>query len=96
MALEIVLVNDASKDDSQDVCEQLVRRATVPVTLITHSRNFGEHNAVMTGLRQAKGDYIVTIDDDLQNSPGEILKLLDRLRADDLDIVYGPVFDKTT
>ena len=89
IALEIVLVNDASKDDSQPVCEPLVRTANVPITLITHSRNFGEHNVFMTGLRKAKGDYIVTMDDDLQNPPGEILKMLNKLRADNLDIVYG-------
>jgi glycosyltransferase involved in cell wall biosynthesis len=89
MALEIVLVNDASKDNSQEVCERLVRTAVAPVTLVTHARNFGEHNAVMTGLRQAKGDYIVTMDDDLQNSPSEVLKLLDKLRGENLDIVYG-------
>jgi glycosyltransferase involved in cell wall biosynthesis len=94
MALEIVLVNDASKDDSQAVCERLVRSATVPVTLVTHARNFGEHNAVMTGLRKAKGDYIITIDDDLQNPPGEILKMLVKLRAENLDIVYGVFLTK--
>ena len=94
MALEIILVNDASKDHSQGVCEQLLRTATVPITLITHSRNFGEHNAVMTGLRRAKGDYIATMDDDLQHPPGEILKLLDKLRTEDLDVVYGTFLTK--
>jgi glycosyltransferase involved in cell wall biosynthesis len=89
MGLEFILVNDASKDDSQDVCERLLRTTTVPLTLITHSRNFGEHNAVMTGLRHAKGDYIVTMDDDLQNPPSEVLKLIDKLRTENLDIVYG-------
>jgi glycosyltransferase involved in cell wall biosynthesis len=89
MALEIVLVNDGSRDNSQEVCERLLQTATVPITLVAHSRNFGEHNAVMTGLRHAKGDYIVTMDDDLQNAPGGILKLLDKLRNGNLDIVYG-------
>jgi glycosyltransferase involved in cell wall biosynthesis len=94
MAFEIILINDASKDSSQAVCERLVRTASVPITLITHSRNFGEHNTVMTGLRSAKGDYIVTMDDDLQNPPGEILKLLDKLRSEELDIVYGRFLTK--
>jgi glycosyltransferase involved in cell wall biosynthesis len=94
MAFEIILINDASKDSSQAVCERLVRTASVPITLITHSRNFGEHNTVMTGLRNAKGDYIVTMDDDLQNPPGEILKLLDKLRSEELDIVYGRFLTK--
>ncbi len=94
MALEIVLVNDASRDDSQRVCEELARTSTVPITLITHSRNFGEHNTVMTGLRHAKGDYVVTMDDDLQNPPGEILKLLDKLRREEQDIVYASFVTK--
>lgn len=94
LALEIILVNDASTDDSQTVCEQLVRMAKVPVTVIAHARNFGEHNAVMTGLRHASGDYIVTMDDDLQNPPDEILRLLDKLRREDLDIVYGAFISK--
>jgi glycosyltransferase involved in cell wall biosynthesis len=94
MAFEIILINDASKDSSQAVCERLVLTASVPITLITHSRNFGEHNTVMTGLRSAKGDYIVTMDDDLQNPPGEILKLLDKLRSEELDIVYGRFLTK--
>ena len=94
MALEIILVNDGSKDDSQEACERLLRTANVPMTLITHARNFGEHNAVMTGLRQAKGDYVVTMDDDLQNYPGEILKLLDKLCRENLDIVYAQFITK--
>ena len=94
MPLEIILVNDASKDDSQAVCERLVREASVPVTLITHARNFGEHNTVMTGLREARGDYVITMDDDLQNPPGEILKLLEKLRAENLDIVYAQFVTK--
>lgn len=94
MALEIILVNDGSKDDSQEACEQLLRTASVPMTLITHARNFGEHNAVMTGLRQARGDYIVTMDDDLQNHPSEILKLLDKLCGENLDIVYAQFITK--
>jgi glycosyltransferase involved in cell wall biosynthesis len=94
MGLEIVLVNDASQDDSQAVCERLLQTAMVPITLITHARNFGEHNSIMTGLRHAKGDYIITIDDDLQNPPGEILKLVDKLRSENLDIVYGAFLTK--
>lgn len=94
MAIEIILVNDGSKDDSQEVCERLLRTANVPITLVTHARNFGEHNAVMSGLRRAKGDYVVTIDDDLQNHPGEILKLLDKLRGENLDIVYAQFITK--
>jgi glycosyltransferase involved in cell wall biosynthesis len=86
--IEIVLVNDGSPDNSGDVCRALARSATVPLTFIEHARNFGEHNAVMTGLRHARGAYVITMDDDLQNPPEEVLKLYDHARLGGFDVVY--------
>jgi undecaprenyl-phosphate 4-deoxy-4-formamido-L-arabinose transferase len=86
--MEIVLVNDGSPDNSGAVCQDLVRTATVPVTYIEHARNYGEHNAVMTGLRHATGDFIITMDDDLQNPPEEVVKLYDHARQGSWDVVY--------
>ena len=51
--------------------------------------NYGQHNALMCGFRHARGEYIVTLDDDLQNPPEEIPKLLDRIRTGQFDLVYG-------
>jgi len=86
--LEIVLVNDGSPDNSDEVCRALQRSATVPLTYIEHARNFGEHNAVMTGLRHARGAYVITMDDDLQNPPEEVLRLYDHARLGGWDVVY--------
>ena len=86
--LEIVLVNDGSPDNSDEVCQELLRRATVPMTYVEHARNFGEHNAVMTGLRLARGAYVITMDDDLQNPPEEVLRLYDHARLGNWDVVY--------
>jgi len=86
--IEIVLVNDGSPDNSGDVCRALVETAIVPVTYVEHARNFGEHNAVMTGLRHARGAYVITMDDDLQNPPEEVLKLYDHARLHGWDVVY--------
>ena len=72
---EIVLVNDGSPDDSLAVCRDLVERARVPITLVDLSRNYGEHNAVMAGLRHARGAHVITMDDDLQNPPEEVARL---------------------
>src|SRR5207253_110469 len=52
-------------------------------------RNYGQHNATMAGLRRARGELIVTMDDDLQHPPEEIPKLLGAIRPADLDLVYG-------
>jgi undecaprenyl-phosphate 4-deoxy-4-formamido-L-arabinose transferase len=86
--MEVILVNDGSPDDSGSVCRDLVRRATIPIIYIEHARNFGEHNAVMSGLREAKGNYIITMDDDLQNPPEEVIKLYDHARLGEWDVVY--------
>jgi undecaprenyl-phosphate 4-deoxy-4-formamido-L-arabinose transferase len=86
--LEIVLVNDGSPDDSAEVCRELVQRTAVPLIYVEHARNFGEHNAVMTGLRHARGAYTITMDDDLQNPAEEVIRLYDHTRLGHWDVVY--------
>ncbi|MGE0415312.1 MAG: glycosyltransferase family 2 protein [Acetobacteraceae bacterium] len=86
--IEVVLVNDGSPDNSAEVCRELVARATIPLVYVEHARNYGEHNAVMTGLRHVSGDYVITMDDDLQNPPEEVLKLYDHARLGGWDVVY--------
>ena len=92
--IEIVLVNDGSPDNSGEVCRELAARATVPLTYLEHARNFGEHNAVMTGLRHARGAFVITMDDDLQNPPEEVLKLYDHARLGGWDVVYTRYAEK--
>ncbi len=86
--LEIVLVYDGSPDNSLAVCRALAETATVPLTVVEHSRNYGEHNAVMTGFRHARGAYIITMDDDLQNPPEEVVRLYDACRLGGHEVVY--------
>ncbi|HWA10202.1 MAG TPA: glycosyltransferase family 2 protein [Opitutaceae bacterium] len=86
---EIILVNDGSSDGTSDACRELIRTARVPICLIEHARNFGEHNAVLTGWRQARGAYIVNLDDDGQNPPAEAVRLWQHARAHGLDVVFG-------
>lgn len=92
--IEIVLVNDGSPDNSGEVCRALAAKATVPLTYIEHARNFGEHNAVMSGLRHARGSYVITMDDDLQNPPEEVLRLYDHARLGNWDVVYTRYAEK--
>ncbi len=91
---EIVLVNDGSRDDTAMVCRDLLAHARVPITFVNHARNFGEHNAVLTGWRHARGDYIVNLDDDGQNPPAEAVRLFEHARSAGLDVVYGHYADK--
>lgn len=92
--IEVVLVNDGSPDDSAAICRELVRTASIPLVYIEHSRNYGEHNSVMTGLRHASGRYTITMDDDLQNPPEEVVKLYDHTRLGDWDVVYTRYAEK--
>lgn len=85
--LEIVLVDDKSPDHSADVLRELGARFPWVVCVFL-SRNFGEHNAVLAGLNHASGDFIVTMDDDLQNPPYEVKRLVDELERG-YDVVYS-------
>jgi undecaprenyl-phosphate 4-deoxy-4-formamido-L-arabinose transferase len=85
---EIILVNDGSPDDSLQICSALVESAPVPVTLINLARNYGEHNAVMAGLRHASGAHVITMDDDLQNPPEEVERLLAFAQTGGKEVVY--------
>jgi undecaprenyl-phosphate 4-deoxy-4-formamido-L-arabinose transferase len=86
---EIVLVNDGSSDATAAVCRELVKTAKVPIVYIEHARNFGEHNAVLTGWRQARGLHIANLDDDGQNPPAEAVRLWEYAREKNLDVVFG-------
>lgn len=84
---EIILVEDGGGDDSWSVIERLAERDDC-VRGIRMSRNYGQHNALLCGIRAARYPVIVTLDDDLQNPPEEIGKLLAILEGG-ADVVYG-------
>jgi undecaprenyl-phosphate 4-deoxy-4-formamido-L-arabinose transferase len=86
---EIVLVNDGSSDSTASVCRDLVRRSKIPIVYVEHARNFGEHNAVMTGWRHASGAHVVNIDDDGQHPPIEAVRLWRHAKESDVDVVFG-------
>jgi glycosyltransferase involved in cell wall biosynthesis len=84
---ELILVNDGSRDQSWQIVEQLAAKHDWIVG-INLMRNYGQHNALLCGIRTAKYEVVVTLDDDLQNPPEEIHRLLDKL-AEGFDVVYG-------
>lgn len=84
---EIILVNDGSLDNSWRVILDL-SQTHKRVRGINLMRNYGQHNALLCGIRAAKNEIIITIDDDLQHPPEEIEKLLNKLR-EGYDVVYG-------
>jgi len=93
-SFEIVLVNDGSEDDSETVCAQLAKKFPQSVTFVHLSRNFGEHSAVLAGFTQARGRYVAVLDDDGQNPPEEVVRMLDELKRKNYDVVYGHYIEK--
>ncbi len=90
---EIILVNDGSKDNSHEVILNVIERHPNLVKYVQLWRNFGEHNAVMCGLNYVTGDSVTIIDDDFQNPPAEILRLVNKL-LEGYDVVYSYYSDK--
>jgi glycosyltransferase involved in cell wall biosynthesis len=87
-ALEILFIEDCGGDDSWDIIKRL-SLDDQRVRGLRMSRNYGQHNALLCGIRAARGEVIVTMDDDLQHPPEELPKLLAKL-DEGFDVVYGP------
>lgn len=86
--LEIITVNDGSRDQSQRILEQMTEKYPDIVKWVRLAKNFGEHSAVMCGLTHATGDATVIIDDDFQNPPSEILPMVLKLQHG-YDVVFS-------
>lgn len=86
---EIIFVDDGSRDKSWEVLQELQATHTGNVVAIQLMRNYGQHNALMCGFRRSRGRYVITMDDDLQNPPEEITKLLMEIERGNFDLVYG-------
>jgi len=87
-SFEIIFVEDCGGDNSWETIESLAANDR-RVRGFQMSRNYGQHNAILCGIRQARGAIVITMDDDLQHPPEELPKLLAKL-AEGFDVVYGP------
>jgi glycosyltransferase involved in cell wall biosynthesis len=87
--VELVLINDGSKDDSWAVIRQLRSEYPDQIIGVNLAKNFGQHRALLCGFNQCTGDFIITIDDDLQHYPEDIRCLIDEQVKTQADVVYG-------
>ena len=86
---ELILVDDSSRDNSYEVMEKL-HKADSRVKIIQMAKNFGQHPALLCGFSFAKGDFIITMDDDLQHRPEEIPKMAAAINErDDVDVIIA-------
>lgn len=91
---EIIFVDDGSRDRSWEVLKTLKEEHPGILTAVRLAKNFGQHSATFCGFNFAKGNYIITIDDDLQSPPEEIPKLISTMEDTDAELVYG-IYRKT-
>ncbi len=87
LCFEVVFVNDGSHDKSWDILKQM-HETYDNVRIFNLSKNYGQQKALMTGLRKAQGEYVITMDDDLQNPPEEIPILYNKM-LEGFDVVIG-------
>ena len=85
---EVVFVNDSSPDGTGRRLAELLPSLPYEAVLVEMAKNFGEHAAVLGGYRNAKGEFIINLDDDLQNPVSEALKIAERLQSGGDDVVY--------
>jgi undecaprenyl-phosphate 4-deoxy-4-formamido-L-arabinose transferase len=88
LSFEFVLVNDCSVDGTLKECHKLKQEFPNFISFYDLASNVGEHNAVMAGLTQCKGDWAIIIDDDFQNPVSEILKLINFSVNNEYDVVF--------
>lgn len=91
---EIIFVEDGGNDNSWEVIRRIKERYPDEVVAVKLARNFGQHNATFCGIVQSKGKFVITIDDDLQQPPEEIRKLITKYEQTEADMVYGIYPDK--
>ena len=89
LPFELLLVDDSSKDRSFEVMKKL-REEDKRVHIFQMARNFGQHNALLCGFHYVEGDFVITMDDDLQHPPEELPKMIRYLdEHEEIDVVLG-------
>lgn len=88
-SFEIILVNDCSRDNSWNIIREIKQKFGEELTAIHLRKNFGQHKAILCGFQFAEGEYVITIDDDLQFFPEDIELLINKATSTQADLVYG-------
>lgn len=93
-AYELIVVDDGSTDESWKKIEQIKQKMGAKIVGVRFSKNYGQHHALVCGFGFAKGELIITMDDDMQHPPSEIPKLIAKYRETLADVVYGQYANK--
>lgn len=91
---EAVLVNDNSPDNVREVILKLIKKYPKRITYLEFRKNYGQHAAIIEGFKHVTKEHVATIDDDGQNPPKEILKMMEVMLKNDYDVVYGALKER--
>lgn len=86
---EAIFIDDFSTDNSWEILKKLKTEFPDQVKVIRFAKNYGQHSAIFCGFQYAMGNYVITIDDDLQYAPEDISLLVQKIKSENLDLVYG-------
>ncbi len=92
VSLEILIINDASKDNSLEIAQRLAAAHPESIRIYSHDFNQGKGAALHTGIRHATGDYVCIHDADLEYDPNDMLKMLRLAQSGAVDVVFGSRF----
>lgn len=93
-SFRVILIDDFSKDDSFQKIQTIQSAYSFEIELIRLAKNVGQHSATMIGLSHTKGEFAITLDDDLQHHPGQIDKLITVYNETSADLIYGVFTEK--
>jgi glycosyltransferase involved in cell wall biosynthesis len=88
-SFEVIFVDDGATDKSWDIITTLKKENPEKIIAVKLAKNFGQHNAILCGLKFVKGNFTITIDDDLQQNPEDIEIMFDKIIECNADVVYG-------
>lgn len=87
-SFEVLFIFDNGKDKTWRIIEELGNDYPDIVKSYHLAKNYGQHRAIQFGFSKAKGDFVVTIDEDLQHDPADIIRLMEKQKEANYDIVY--------
>jgi polyisoprenyl-phosphate glycosyltransferase len=86
---EVLFICDGCDSTSLRILKEIKKSNPTHTEIYRFSQNYGQHRALQYGFTRSTGDFIITIDEDLQHDPADIIKLIEKQREGDYDIVYG-------
>lgn len=92
--VHVILVDDFSSDQTGNKIVEIQANYSFEISLIQLARNYGQHNATAIGLGYSKGEFTITIDDDLQHHPNQIKELISLYNETEPDLIYGTYIEK--